>query len=551
VRHRKWRLRWPVLATVAVVVAGSGTAYAVTNEGSTGSYRTVRAARGNVEQVLATSGTVDAARRADLEFGTAGTVARVVVGVGDRVRAGQVVARLDTQALEAAVTRAKAEVARAVAQLGADEDAQAQAVADAASTPKASTPKSNAPTASPTGGASPTDKGPELQALQDQQTAVVQAQSAATGALAVAKQALAAQTAACTDAFQDPADEAAKGATKGAGQGDDADDTACSAALAEVQARQDDVGAAQDALAKALATLAGTLDQAVAALAASSAAEPTQGGSTPSSGDTTPPAPSAGSDGSGSDASGSVSAARLASDQAAIEKARADLVEARQQLGQTVLRSTRSGTVVSLPVAAGDEVAAGDVGAVVVGGKAVTIEGSVPSSKVSQVKVGEKVRVTTPGQSGTAEGTVTAVGLVADTSTGTATYPVTVTVEDPTIPLSPGSHALLAVVVATARDVVTVPTSAVTRRGDTASVRTWDGKTLSHTAVKLGAIGAREVEVTGGLRSGDEVVLADLDQAITGAADSVNDRGGFTGVPLGKLRGSGPGGGPITFKSGP
>ncbi|MBW8751152.1 MAG: biotin/lipoyl-binding protein [Propionibacteriales bacterium] len=535
------RIRWPVLATVAVLVAGSGTAYAVTNDPSTGSYRTVRATKGDVEEVLSTSGSVDAARRADLEFGAAGTVARLAVAVGDTVRAGQVIARLDAHTLQAAVTRARASVARAVAQLEADKDAQAQAVADAASSkPKANKPKSSTPSASPTSSGPDPDTAAQLQALKDQQDAVLQAQTAATTAIAAAKDALTAQTAACADAYQED------------GKSGDGDATACSTALAEVQARQDDVSAAQDALAKALSTLAATLTQALATLSANSAT-PSDDPTTPSGGSTTPASdgavtPTADQPDS---SSGTVTAARLAADQAAIEKARADLVDAQQQLRQAVLRSTRSGRVVSLPVAEGDQVSAGDVGAVVVGGKAVTIKGTVPSAKVGQVKVGETVRVTTPGQPDTAEGTVTAVGLVADTSSGTATYPVTVTVEDPTIPLPAGSQAMLAIVVATAKDVVTVPISAVTRRGDAASVRTWDGKELSRTGVTIGTVGAREVEITHGLEPGDEVVVADIDQAITGAADSLDQRGGFKGIPLGRSAGGGPGGGPVTFKSGP
>jgi hypothetical protein len=43
-------------------------------------------------------------------------------------------------------------------------------------------------------------------------------------------------------------------------------------------------------------------------------------------------------------------------------------------------------------------------------------------------------------------------------------------------------------------------------------------------------------------------VLADLDEAITGASDQVNDRGGFTGPA--NFKGGGPGGPPVVFKSG-
>ena len=545
-RHRMRRMRWPALAVAGVLAAGSGTAYAVTGDGSAGSYRTARAAEGDVEQVLSTSGTVDAARRADLEFGTAGTVATVKVAVGDTVKAGQAVARLDTGALEAAVTRAKASVARAVAQLETDRDSQVQTVADAES----SSPQTDEPRGNDTPSAGSDEGSDALQALEEQQAAVIEAQSEASGAINAAKSALEAQVEACADAYQDtPAEETQDGTTDEQA----ADNAACSAALVEVQQRQDDVSAAQDVLAEALATLASTLTKALAAITAAAGPDTpsANGPDTPSSEGTDSPPSETPSSSAPEATSGTVSAARIAADQAAIEQARAELVDARQQLRQAVLRSTRAGTVVSLPVSKGDRVSAGETGAVVVGGKEVTIETVVEESKIGQVEVGQRVRVTTPGASESAEGTVTAIGLVADSSSGTASYPITVTVEDPAIALPAGSRAMLAIVVATASDVVTVPTSAITRSGDEASVQIWDGTDLSRKPVTVGTVGSRLVEVTAGLAVGDHVVLADLDEPITGASDSISNRGGFGEAPAFRIERARPGGGPpVTFQSG-
>jgi HlyD family secretion protein len=552
--HRMKRIRWPALAVAGVLVAGSGTAYAVTNDGSSAHYRTVRAAKGDVEQLLSTSGTVDAAHRADLGFATGGTVASVKVALGDTVKAGQVIATLDTETLRAAVTRAKASVAKAVAQLESDRAAQAAAVdAASATTPAASSnkPKSSTPSATPTSGAGSDDTA-TLATLKAQQDAVIAAQSAATATITAAKEALAAQADACADAYQSAGGSGDASTTDGDAE-QAAADTACADALADVQAKQDDVSDAQDTLADALSALAETLTKALAALSSSST--PSGGSDNPSSAGTDTPSGSAttpASDGSdGASAGQTVTAAQLAGDQAQIEQARAELVAARQQLGQAVLRSTRAGKVVSLDVHRGDDVSAGDTVAVVVGGKAVTIETTVAESKIAQVKVGQRVRVTMPGESRSADGIVTAIGLVADSSSGTASYPVTVTIEDPTIALPAGSQAMLAIVVATAQDVVTVPTSAITRRdGDRANVQTWDGTKLSSEAVTIGTVGAREVEVTDGLAAGDQVVLADLDKAISGASDTINDRGGFGNAPAFRVDRAGPGGGPVTFKSG-
>jgi multidrug efflux pump subunit AcrA (membrane-fusion protein) len=556
-RHRIRRIRWPARAAAGELVVGSGTAYAVTSDEPTGSYRTAKASKGDVEQLLSTSGTVDAANRADHGVGTAGTVAGGEVALGERVRAGQVIATLDRKELRAAVKRARASLARAVAQLEADEDAQAEDVADASSSdqdqpqadkPQADEPQADEPQADDT---TPADTGKDpateaaLAKLKEQQDAVTEAQSAATAAIAAAKDALAAQQQACENAYEEPPAAAA---------GDDA----CSEALEEVQARQDDVSAAQDTLADALSALVSTLSEAIATLDTSSDSDTPSDSSTPSgsddsSDDTQSPAADDDTTPAADDSnpqSATSSAAALAADQAEIENARADLVDARQELGQAVLRSTRSGVIRSLDVRKGDEISAGDVVAVVVGGRAVTRETAIPESKIGQVKVGQRVRVSMPGESDTAEGTVTAIGLVADSSSGTASYPVTVTVEDPAIALPAGAEALLAIVVATAEDVLTVPLSAVTRRGDGATIRTWDGKKLSREEVTIGTVGAREVEVTDGLSVGDEVVLADMDEDITGASDSINDRGSFEKGPAIRIGGPGGSGGPATFKSG-
>jgi RND family efflux transporter MFP subunit len=67
-------------------------------------------------EALEWAGEVRAARRAELGFAVAGRVAAVAVEVGDAVRAGQVLARLDEQPLRAQLAAAAAEQARAEAQ---------------------------------------------------------------------------------------------------------------------------------------------------------------------------------------------------------------------------------------------------------------------------------------------------------------------------------------------------------------------------------------------------------------------------------------------------
>lgn len=518
---RKRRLRIPVAAAAVVVLGGAGATYAVAGAEDAPRYRTVAATTSDVEQTLSSSGVVDAAHRADLGFGTDGTIARLKVALGDTVKAGQVLATLDTTDLDATVTDAEASVAKAIAQLAADRAAQ------------------NASVSNPTTPTTPTDNGnanqqnaallKELKKLQDE---VISAQSAASQALAAAKTALVAQVEVCATA----------NAASEAGSDDAAADSAtaeeaCAVALAEVADRQQDVSAAQDALADALNALAGALTKALGSVGSSP-------GGTAARTTETPQADSSSSGGT------TITAARLASDQAQIEQAEADLVAAEQQRAQATLRSTRSGKVVALGAQPGSAVSAGEVVVTVVGGRAVTVVGSASETQLDQLKVGQAVRVTVPGSTTSAAGRLTAIGLVADSSTGTTSYPFTVTVADPAISLPTGSRALLQVVLSTASDVVTVPTSAVSRTGDTAVVQVLNDRKVTRTNVTLGAVGTRTVQVTSGLNAGQLVVLAAIDDPIRGAESEINQRGGFGGGPPVQFRApGGAGGGPVTFTS--
>jgi HlyD family secretion protein len=547
-RLRKRPLRWPMVAVVVVVLAGGGTAYAVGRGPDGPHYRTVAATRGDVEETLSTTGQVDAARRSDLSFGTDGTVASVKVAVGDRVKAGDVIATLDTAQLDAAVTKANATLAQAIAQLASDRAAQSSSVQDASNQPaKPSTPNNGATT--PTGG-NGSASAALIKQLHAEQQAVIDAQTAASAALVAAKDALAAQTTACADAYGSagpaptatPTDDASSAASADT----DAANAACDAALADVQAKQAAVKEAQDALAKALDTLAATLTKALGSVAGNGGKSPANNARAAASDGTTPIGSNNPSDSSGT----TVTAARLASDQAQIDQARADLTSAKQERSLATLRSTRTGRVVVLDVAKGDAATAGTTVATVVGGKAVTLTATVAETSIDRVKVGQLVRVGVPGQSKTTDGRVTAIGMVADTSSGTTSYPVTVTVEDPAIALPTGSRASMAIVLSTARDVLTLPTSAISGTGSRASVRVWDGKTLTTKRVRIGAIGSRSVEIAGGITAGTEVVVADIDQAIKGASSELNQRGGFGNLPAVEFRSSGGGGGPQTFVNG-
>ena len=335
---------------------------------------------------------------------------------------------------------------------------------------------------------------------------------------------------------------------------DDDPDQACSEALANVQAKQQDAADAEDALAAALTELTGILAAALEDIEA--AARPTPGpatgspSGTPSTsspgGDPTaqatsqPTGPDADdtADDTGDDTAddtAGISAARLATDQAAIDHAEADLVEARATLAQARIVAPIGGRVAAFDVSRGDPVSASDVVATIVSGSGVVIETTVPESRIRQVHVGQKVRVTPSGASSRAGGVVSAIGLTADSSSGTPSYVVTVAVADPDDSLPAGSRATLEVVIASSKGVVTVPVSAVSSEGGsdgtdgTDTVRVLENGEITAKPVTLGIVGRTHVEVTDGLVTGDAVVLADLDQEVTGTGTDLGGRVTFGG----------------------
>jgi HlyD family secretion protein len=77
--------------------------------------RTAAVARGSITQSVAISGAVDASAQVRLSFGAAGRLTELLVGVGQRVVAGQPLARLDTTDLATSVRQAEASLASAQA----------------------------------------------------------------------------------------------------------------------------------------------------------------------------------------------------------------------------------------------------------------------------------------------------------------------------------------------------------------------------------------------------------------------------------------------------
>lgn len=320
--------------------------------------------------------------------------------------------------------------------------------------------------------------------------AVKDAQSAASAALKAATDAVAAQATACAD----PA--SAECATAG------------TAALTAQQA----VKTAQDALQAKLDALSGALSQ-------SSESSDSDTGSRPTD-------------------DSSASASSVAEAQASVDEAKVKLVEAQQALAGATLTSPISGTVASVASAVGDQVSAGTTVAVVVGEGAADVAATVTVEQLTKLAVGQEATVTPVGTAEKVTGTVTRVSTLPDPAAESVAYPVTITVDKPPATMAAGSSATASIVVATAKNVLTVPTSAVNRN----SVTILDGDQPTLTPVTVGAVGPTRTEITEGVSKGQQVVLANLDSPLP-TSDQSNQTGFLGGGPGGGNGGPGGGGG--------
>jgi multidrug efflux pump subunit AcrA (membrane-fusion protein) len=156
---KTWFRRRSILAVVALVVVGAGIGAGVTTLltsksssaaptiTTTTSVQTV--STGTITKTVSSSGTIEPASTADLNFGSSGKVTAVKVSVGQTVTAGQALATIDDASLSASLAQAQATLASDQAQLSSDQSdsaSSAQIASDNAQIASAETQVTSAQT---------------------------------------------------------------------------------------------------------------------------------------------------------------------------------------------------------------------------------------------------------------------------------------------------------------------------------------------------------------------------------------------------------------------
>jgi multidrug efflux pump subunit AcrA (membrane-fusion protein) len=118
-----------VAAVIALVVVGGGGTWAATRSPSSAAAPTlVSATSSTIRDSVSASGTIQPAHRADLSFAVSGTVTSLPVAAGDQVKAGAILATVDSASLQTALTSAQANVNATQDQLTAQQNAGSSAV---------------------------------------------------------------------------------------------------------------------------------------------------------------------------------------------------------------------------------------------------------------------------------------------------------------------------------------------------------------------------------------------------------------------------------------
>jgi RND family efflux transporter MFP subunit len=519
--RRRGRQRWAAgVIAIVIVVAVIGVAIAITRK-SGPSYRTAAVQRGSVAQTLTTTGTLSPVRDADVDFQVAGTVGKVRAVVGHKVVAGQVLARLRRSTLQAALGTARSELTNARERLSQDQSSEAE-VATAASTVNATgatkaasititTAASPHPSGSPQPHPQPSGGPVTTATLSHDQAAVRAAQHATDGALATAKTALATEASACAS------EESGTSPTTTA-------TLTCTQAAKGLLRDQTVVNDDETTVDNAELTLSG--DLATATKAFEQREKTTSSGGTHShhtSGST-----------STRTSITTATAADIATDQSTIDQAAAQVATAKANLRQTTLTAPISGTVTAITIAKGDTVSGGSSSTTaaveIVGSKQDKATVYVSDTQVRTMKVGLSARITPDGSSRPVTGRVVGIGITgSESDSGSIDYPVTIDVAKSSQRLVPGADAAISITLATAPNVIAVPTSAVHYQGSATYVEVLQAGKLVRKAVVVGAIGPSLTEITSGLAVGQRVVLANLNAAVPSSSTNLTRRAGFGG----------------------
>jgi HlyD family secretion protein len=207
------------------------------------------------------------------------------------------------------------------------------------------------------------------------------------------------------------------------------------------------------------------------------------------------------------DALTSPSSSTVLQAQAQLEQARLALADAQQQLASATIVAPFDGVVLAVNANPGEAVAAHTALIVMADPRAVEVESTVIEEDMSAVKLDEPVNLFFDAKpDATATGRVARIVPVRTTG-DRLLYPIYISVDQLPPGLVSGMTVDASVVVDTRSGVLRLPRELVRVRSDgTAQIEVWNGTQIEQRMIKTGLRGDSFVEVIDGLSEGDQVV---------------------------------------------
>jgi multidrug efflux pump subunit AcrA (membrane-fusion protein) len=235
------------------------------------------------------------------------------------------------------------------------------------------------------------------------------------------------------------------------------------------------------------------------------------------------------------DASNDASDTQVAADQAALSAAQNQLASAITQRDEATLTAPITGVVAAVnltvgqsvsgsgatgnggansdsssPTSASDSSAASSAQIEVISTDSWLVNATVDATSVGLVKAGNQAQLTVDGASDTVYGTVSSIGLIASSSSGTAAFPVVVKVTGHPDGLHDGASVTATLIYRQVSGVIIAATALHrTSSGATYVEQKKNGKTV-HTPVQVGTQSGGQVQIRSGLAAGDKIVVPEI-----------------------------------------
>lgn len=194
----------------------------------------------------------------------------------------------------------------------------------------------------------------------------------------------------------------------------------------------------------------------------------------------------------------------------AVEMAEQDLVDAKEAYNNCLIRAPFSGTISSVKAVLGDNASSNAVmGSVITDAMIATI--TLNEVDIANIETGQEVNLTFDALDDTSiKGEVSEIDAIGTVSQGVVSYNVTISFETENKSIKPGMSITADIIIDSAKNVLTVPSSAVkTMRGES-FVEVLNNELIERKVVEVGLADDILVEIKNGLNDTDNVIISTI-----------------------------------------